>query len=125
MKRTSAAISLFLSFLLASGPLFAADAFVASKESKKYHRIECELVKRIYKLDKVSYESSAKAEKGGYKPCHVCRPDQLIETTTSGLSNPSPWSKPERPAKTGSSGNMPFAIPPPAPEDPPEPPQEQ
>ncbi len=92
------------SFVL--GPLAAAEeGFVAGKESKRYHRADCALVKRIYKPERVYFESAAKAVKAGYAPCPVCHPERALNN---------PWGAPPRPGKAGSSMNMPSAVPKPA-----------
>lgn len=49
-------------------------ALVASKDSDKYHKLDCRLAKNIKDANKVSFATKDDAEKAGYKPCAICFP---------------------------------------------------
>ena len=83
--------------------------YVGGKESKKYHRTDCELVKRIYKDDKVPFESSKLAEKDKYRPCLVCCPDR-----PRGQSRKFSAGDSGRPVKAGHTESLPNSKSPPA-----------
>ena len=48
--------------------------FVASSNSKKYHRSSCKFSKEIPAQNKIYFNSSNEAKKQGYEPCKVCKP---------------------------------------------------
>lgn len=50
--------------------------FVASRNSKIYHRSDCSHAARISAGNRVEYASRAEAEADGKRPCQTCRPDQ-------------------------------------------------
>ena len=47
-------------------------AFVASKNSDKYHLPTCSMASKIAPENLVSFASKEEAEKAGYKPCQIC-----------------------------------------------------
>ncbi len=49
-------------------------AFVASKDSDKYHLPTCKMAAKINSNKQVTFASQEEAEKAGYKPCQICLP---------------------------------------------------
>ena len=47
-------------------------AFVASKNSDKYHLTTCATAAKITPENKITFASKEDAEKAGYKPCQIC-----------------------------------------------------
>jgi hypothetical protein len=58
----------------AAKPTPAAAGFVASKETKTYHRADCKFAAKIKDANRVTFATAAEAAKAGYKPCKVCKP---------------------------------------------------
>lgn len=62
-------------------------AFVASKNSDKYHTASCSVVKQIAKENQVTYKTPGEALKAGLKPCQKCNPpasdDYLVGSKNS------------------------------------------
>ncbi len=52
----------------------AATGFVANKASMVYHKADCAVGAKIKAENKVTLATKADADKGGYKPCKVCKP---------------------------------------------------
>lgn len=52
----------------------AAAGLVGNKDSKTFHKAECQHAGKIKAENKVALASKAEAEKQGYKPCKVCKP---------------------------------------------------
>lgn len=50
--------------------------FVGNKNSKKYHVVACQYAKKMSPKNRVEFSSTQEAEKAGYVPCKVCKPDQ-------------------------------------------------
>lgn len=48
--------------------------FVASKDSDKFHKPDCRLVKNIKAENKITFATKEDAEKANYKPCAICFP---------------------------------------------------
>ncbi len=49
-------------------------AFVASKNSKKFHRSICTWAKKIDKKNRIYFNRSVDAKNQGYEPCEECKP---------------------------------------------------
>ena len=49
--------------------------FVASTQSRKFHRLSCEGIKKIDKENQVVLESLRDAAREGYAPCDICHPE--------------------------------------------------
>jgi len=52
----------------------AATGFVANKASMVYHKADCAVGAKIKAENKVTLATKADADKGGFKPCKVCKP---------------------------------------------------
>lgn len=50
------------------------DSYVASKNSKIFHRADCPSAKRISRKNLISYTSRAEAVQDGKRPCKICKP---------------------------------------------------
>ena len=50
--------------------------YVASVNSNKYHRLNCDYANNILDQNRVYYETTADAERDGKSPCSSCRPDK-------------------------------------------------
>ncbi len=50
--------------------------FVASKNSKKYHRPDCYHAKRISEKNLIKFSSIKEAEESGRTPCNTCKPNE-------------------------------------------------
>ena len=50
--------------------------FVGSKDSDKYHTMDCPIVKNIKEANKVIFKTAAEAQKAGYKACKKCQPGE-------------------------------------------------
>lgn len=48
--------------------------YIGSRNTKKYHREDCQYVKTISDKNKVYFSSSQEAQKEGYIPCKACNP---------------------------------------------------
>ncbi len=48
--------------------------FVGSKDSQKYHKLDCRIAAKIKPDNLVKFASKKEAEKAGYKPCAICLP---------------------------------------------------
>lgn len=48
--------------------------YIGSRNTKKYHREDCQYVKTISDNNKVYFSSSQEAQKEGYIPCKACNP---------------------------------------------------
>ena len=55
-------------------PTTAEHKYVASKNSKVFHKPDCRWVKRIKPTNLVTYSTRAKAIEAGKRPCKTCRP---------------------------------------------------
>ena len=53
----------------------AAVTLIGNKNSMKLHLSTCDSVADMSAKNKVSFSSYSQAEKEGYKPCKICRPD--------------------------------------------------
>ncbi len=60
----------------------AAEAFVGSKDSDKFHKADCRLAKNIKADNKVSFATKEDAEKVNYKPCAICFPPAKKDVKT-------------------------------------------
>ncbi len=112
---------LFVPMVFFSGILHAKEqvsTVIGGKASKKYHLPSCDVVKRIYGPERVYFISPEKAEKEGYKPCQMCRPERLKESA-AGSPGVDPWGR-NKPRKGGSTGDMPTLREEPAKPDSPE-----
>ena len=49
--------------------------YVASKNSKKYHKPDCKWAKKIKKENLICFKTRKEAENEGYKPCQTCLSD--------------------------------------------------
>lgn len=58
----------------ASSETVSEEGFVASKNSRVFHRAGCSHAARIAEHNRVRYESAAEAEAEGRRPCRVCHP---------------------------------------------------
>lgn len=59
---------------LAAKPAVAKYEYVASKNSKVFHKPECSSAKRILPKNLVGYNSRDEALKAGKRPCKLCKP---------------------------------------------------
>ena len=50
--------------------------YVASKNSKIYHRSDCQHATRISPENLIHFADKREAEEYGKRPCHICRPDK-------------------------------------------------
>lgn len=58
-----------------------------SRRSNVYHRATCRYVRQINPENLISFPSRGEAEKGGYRPCKVCKPcDSTAVSPTAGGS---------------------------------------
>ena len=84
MKRL---VSIFLSFafvMMVCGLSFAeCTDFVASKESNKYHTVDCGIAKNIKAENQICFKTQEEATKADYAPCGVCKPDEKIKVVGS------------------------------------------
>ena len=48
--------------------------YAASKESDKYHELNCRYVDQILSWNLIYFSSKSEARSKGYKPCSVCDP---------------------------------------------------
>ena len=55
-------------------PTTAEHEFVASKNSKVFHKPKCSSAKRIKPGNLVTYGTRAKAAEAGKRPCKICKP---------------------------------------------------
>ncbi|MHC4105811.1 MAG: Ada metal-binding domain-containing protein, partial [Planctomycetota bacterium] len=55
-------------------PATAENGFVASKNSKVFHKAMCSSAKRIRPGNIVSYGTREKATEAGKRPCKICKP---------------------------------------------------
>lgn len=77
--RQFASISILAGLLLfASFPAAQAQdrRFVGNKNSHKYHVAGCTWERRMNQSNRVYFQTPEEAEKAGYVPCKVCRPEQ-------------------------------------------------
>ncbi len=76
-KRVTAAFVVF-AFLVATtmAALAAEKAFMGNKNSKKYHVTACTWAQKIAPRNRIEFSTAAEAEKAGFIPCKVCRPDR-------------------------------------------------
>jgi hypothetical protein len=58
----------------AAKPAVAKYEYVASKNSKVFHKPECSSAKRILQKNLVSYNRRDEALKAGKRPCKICKP---------------------------------------------------
>lgn len=49
--------------------------FVGNKKSKKFHYPDCKYAKKMKKENQIWFSSIEEAEKAGYQPCKVCKPE--------------------------------------------------
>jgi len=52
----------------------AAEKFVGSRNSDKYHYTWCKWAQKIKSTNLVEFASTTEAKEAGYKPCKVCKP---------------------------------------------------
>jgi len=55
-------------------PAVAEHKYIASKNSRVFHKSDCRWVKRISAKNIVSYSSRDKATEAGKRPCKTCNP---------------------------------------------------
>lgn len=48
--------------------------YIGNKNSKKFHRMDCEGAARMKEENKVSFKSREEALRNGYSPCSLCNP---------------------------------------------------
>lgn len=56
-------------------PPFGPWRYTASETSEKYHTRDCVWASQIRRSKRVWFASNGSAEKAGYAPCGLCRPD--------------------------------------------------
>ncbi|GEM_PF-1763082 len=80
-------VSMFLFFALSMmlcGTSFAeCKDFVASKDSTKYHLADCGVAKNIKPENQVCFKTQEEAQKAGYSPCGICKPNENIRVVAS------------------------------------------
>ena len=80
-----ASIFLSLVFIMMSCEVSFAECknFVASKDSNKYHTVDCGIAKNIKLRKRICFETQEEATRAGYTPCGVCKPDEKIKVVAS------------------------------------------
>lgn len=57
---------------------FSTGSFVGNRNSKVYHRYDCDSVREMKEKNKVEFSSVEEAEGEGYKACNRCNPNKLL-----------------------------------------------
>jgi methylphosphotriester-DNA--protein-cysteine methyltransferase len=80
-------VSIFLSLafiMMSCGVSFAeCKNFVASKDSNRYHTVDCGMVKYIKPENKICFNTPEEAKKAGYAPCSLCNPNEKVKVVAS------------------------------------------
>jgi methylphosphotriester-DNA--protein-cysteine methyltransferase len=48
--------------------------YIGNVKTKKYHRLTCKSAKKIKPKNCINFKSKEEAEKQGYVPCKICKP---------------------------------------------------
>ncbi len=72
----AACVVLALLVTLTTAVLAAEKAYVGNKNTKKYHIVACTWAQKIAPRNRIEFSSAEEAQKSGFVPCKVCRPDR-------------------------------------------------
>lgn len=56
--------------------LAAEKAYLGNKNSRKYHVAACTWGQKIAPRNRIEFSTAEEAEKAGFIPCKICRPDR-------------------------------------------------
>ena len=84
MRKLISALVASAFLALACGAVLAEPAaYVASKDSNKYHNADCGLVKNIKPENKINFQYPEEARAMGLTPCGVCKPAEHTKVVAS------------------------------------------